>query len=148
MKVKDIKRIIYLILVIIWMIVVFRFSNQNGTKSQGSSDIITNKIVEISDDYFALDIKSSEDTISFVVRKLAHFSIYFLGGILIYNFINTFSINKKYIIIFSIVLGVVYACTDELHQLFIDGRSAQMMDVFIDSCGVVLAAVTRNKLID
>lgn len=148
MKVKDIKRIIYLILVIIWMIVVFRFSNQNGTKSQGSSDIITNKIVEISDDYFALDIKSSEDTISFVVRKLAHFSIYFLGGILIYNFINTFSINKKYIIIFSIVLGVVYACTDELHQLFIDGRSAQMMDVFIDSCGVVLAVVTRNKLID
>ena len=79
MKVKDIKRIIYLILVIIWMIVVFRFSNQNGTKSQGSSDIITNKIVEISDDYFALDIKSSEDTISFVVRKLAHFSIYFLN---------------------------------------------------------------------
>lgn len=148
MKVKNIKRIIYLILVIIWMIVVFSFSNQNGTKSQGSSDIITNKIVEISDDYFALDIKSSEDTISFVVRKLAHFSIYFLGGILIYNFINTFSINKKYIIIFSIVLGVVYACTDELHQLFIDGRSAQMMDVFIDSCGVVLAVVTRNKLID
>lgn len=148
MKVKNIKRIIYLILVIIWMIVVFSFSNQNGTKSQGSSDIITNKIVEISDDYFALDIKSSEDTISFVVRKLAHFSIYFLGGILIYNFINTFSINKKYIIIFSIVLGVAYACTDELHQLFIDGRSAQMMDVFIDSCGVVLAVVTRNKLID
>ncbi len=148
MKVKNIKRIIYLILVIIWMIIVFSFSNQNGTKSQGSSDIITNKIVEISDDYFALNIKSSEDTISFVVRKLAHFSIYFLGGILIYNFINTFSINKKYIIIFSIVLGVAYACTDELHQLFIDGRSAQMMDVFIDSCGVVLAVVTRNKLID
>jgi len=148
MKVKNIKRIIYLILVIIWMIIVFSFSNQNGTKSQGSSDIITNKIVEISDDYFALDIKSSEDTISFVVRKLAHLSTYFLGGILIYNFINTFSINKKYIIIFSIVLGVVYACTDELHQLFIDGRSAQMMDVFIDSCGVVLAVVTRIKLID
>lgn len=148
MKVKNIKRIIYLIIVIIWMIVVFSFSNQNGTKSQGSSDIITNKIVEISDDYFALDIKSTEDTISFIVRKLAHFSIYFLGGFLIYNFINTFSINKKYIIIFSIVLGVVYACTDELHQLFIDGRSAQMMDVFIDSCGVVLAVVTRNKLID
>lgn len=147
-KVKNIKRIIYLILVIIWMIVVFSFSNQNGTKSQGSSDIITNKIIEISDDYFALDIKSSENTISFIVRKLAHFSIYFLGGILIYNFINTFLINKKYIIIFSIILGVVYACTDELHQLFIDGRSAQMMDVFIDSCGLALAIITRNKLID
>lgn len=148
MKIKNNKRIIYLILVVIWMIIVFSFSNQNGVKSQGSSDIITDKIIEISDDYFALDIKSSEDMISFAVRKLAHFSIYFLGGILIYNFINTFSINKKYIIIFSIVLGAVYACTDELHQLFIDGRSAQMMDVFIDSCGVVLAVIARNKLID
>lgn len=148
MKIQNKKRIIYGIIVLIWMIVVFSFSNQNGTTSQGSSDIITNKILEISDDYFAINLTSNVDNISFFVRKLAHFSIYFLGGILIYNFVNTFSIKKKYIIISSIVLGVVYACTDETHQYFIDGRSAQMMDVIIDSCGVLFAVFTRDKLID
>ncbi len=148
MKVQFKKRNIYGIFVIIWMIVIFMFSNQNGNESQGTSDVITNSIISISDDYFGINISNLKDTISFFIRKLAHFSIYFLGGILIYNFINTFPIKKKYSIILSIVFGIVYAIFDELHQLFIDGRSGQIRDVLIDSCGVIISIIARNKFID
>jgi len=148
MKIQFKKRNIYGIFVIIWMIVIFMFSNQNGTESQGTSDVITNSIISISDDYFGINISNLKDTISFCIRKLAHFSIYFLGGILIYNFINSFPIKKKYSIIFSIAFGIAYAFFDELHQLFIDGRSGQIRDVLIDSCGVIISIIARNKFID
>lgn len=148
MNKKNVKKIIYGIFVLIWMIIVFSFSNQNGKVSQSSSDIITNSIVKICDDYFGINLQNNITDISFVVRKLAHFSIYFMGGILIYNFLNAFSIKKKYIIIFSIVWGVIYAMTDEMHQFFIDGRAAQIRDVIIDSCGLIVAIFARNKLID
>ena len=42
--------------------------------------------------------------------------------------------------------GAAYACTDELHQLSIDGRSGQWTDVLVDGCGV-LAGVTLGTLL-
>lgn len=148
MNFKNLKKIVYGIFLIIWMIIVFGFSNQNGKVSQSSSDRITNNIVQVCDDYFGISLKSHTTDISFIVRKLAHFSIYFLGGVLIYNFLNTFRLKRKYIIILSIVWGIIYAITDEMHQFFIDGRAAQIRDVIIDSCGVIIAILARNKLID
>ncbi len=73
-----------------------------------------------------------------VVRKCAHFSIYLIGGMLIFNFLGLFCIGLKRKIIFSQGLGVLYAITDEVHQLFVMGRGAKPADVFIDSCGVFI----------
>ena len=42
--------------------------------------------------------------------------------------------------------GTAYACTDELHQLAIDGRSGQWTDVLVDSSGI-LAGVTLGTLL-
>ena len=39
------KRIILGILIIIWMITIFLFSNQDGMESENTSDIITNRLV-------------------------------------------------------------------------------------------------------
>ena len=43
MKIQIIKRIVYAVLIILWMITIFEFSNQNGDTSQGTSDVITDK---------------------------------------------------------------------------------------------------------
>lgn len=37
--------------------------------------------------------------------------------------------------------GVFYACTDEFHQHFVKGRSAQLSDVLLDSGGVLLGVL-------
>lgn len=141
------KRIIYGILVIAWMILILSFSNQTGEESQGVSDIITDKIVEVVIKVNSnLEYKDVKDIISFIIRKGAHFSIYFIGGILIFNFLNTFPMNKKTTILLTIVIGILYAISDEIHQLFISGRAGQIQDVLIDSSGIIIATILVSKI--
>lgn len=136
MKIQIIKRIVYAVLIILWMITIFEFSNQNGDTSQGTSDVITDKIIEINN-----DLENKRDQVSFCVRKLAHFSIYLIGGILAFGFFNTYSLQKKYVIAFALMFGIVYASLDEFHQSFISGRSAQIRDVCIDTFGVITGEI-------
>ena len=136
MKKYSNKRILFAILVIAWMITIFCFSNENGETSQGTSDIITNAIVNIRE-----ELESHRETISFCVRKLAHFSIYFVGGILLFEFYNTFDVTNKKVFGMSALTGVCYATFDEVHQLFISGRSGQFRDVCIDSTGIIVALI-------
>jgi VanZ family protein len=77
----------------------------------------------------------------YFIRKLAHFSIYSIGGILIYNYINTYDINVKRKIIISLLIGVIYAIFDEFHQYFVADRSAQIFDVCIDSSGAIIGVI-------
>ena len=141
---KDL-RIIKLLFVIIWMIIVFLFSNQSGEKSTGTSMGFTNKIITI---FVSKTNLKSEEKIELIkrlepiARKMAHYTLYTLGGILIINFINTYDINKKRKIKISIIIGFLYASIDEIHQYFIEGRSASAFDVGIDTLGVVTGVCT------
>ena len=95
-----------------------------------------------------------------IIRKGAHLSIYTLVGILIMSFISTYKIHLKYKFLISILVGLVYAGLDEIHQSFIPGRTASIIDVGIDTSGVLLGiilvvviisvykALTEKKVID
>jgi len=111
------------------------FSNQNSETSSQTSGGIVEKIVKV----FFNDSKEVGEnvlqTIEFIVRKCAHFTIYCIGGILIAGFINTFELEKKYLIICTILFAALYACSDEIHQYFVPGRSCMPIDVLIDTCG-------------
>ena len=41
----------------------------------------------------------------------------------------------------AIVFGVAYAVTDEMHQMFVPGRSAEAADLLADSAGVILGTI-------
>ena len=122
---KWIKKNINIILLIIWMIIIFVMSSFNGESSGNQSNFIVKIISEI----FSI---SNVNYLSFIIRKLAHFTEYFILGILVIN--NFKKINKK-IIFGSIIFCMLYAFTDEFHQLFVSGRSGQIIDVLIDSFG-------------
>ena len=122
---KWIKKNINIILLIIWMIIIFIMSSFNGESSGNQSNFIVNIISEI----FSI---SNVNYLSFIIRKLAHFTEYFILGILVIN--NFKKIDKK-IIFGSIIFCMLYAFTDEFHQLFVSGRSGQIIDVLIDSFG-------------
>ena len=141
---EKFKQIIYLALIIIWMLTVFLFSNENGNDSQNTSKFVTEKIVQILT--FNQNITEEQElalveNTDHIIRKLAHFSIYALGGILIYNYIDTFNIKKNRKIVASIAIGILYAAFDEFHQYFVSGRSAQILDVCIDSLGVIIGVI-------
>ena len=140
---KNKKRVIYCTLMIIWMVMVFYFSSQDGKHSQSTSDVFTEKIVKIfsvSDSSVAGSIRN---IVSFIIRKSAHFTIFMAGGFVIYGFLNTFDLSEKNIIYYSILLGCLYAISDEIHQYFIPGRSAEIRDVFIDTFGVFFMVIIR-----
>lgn len=140
------KRIVYGILVIAWMVLVFCFSGQNGEESQKTSDFFTDTVVKIIIKVKPdVKIENIEEQISFIIRKLAHFSIYFVGGIFIFKFLSTFPMSLKRTILLTIVLGSLYAISDEMHQLFISDRAGQIRDVLIDSAGVIIATFLIAK---
>ena len=56
--------------------------------------------------------------------------------------------NWKKILI-SIGLAFLYACSDEIHQLFVNGRSGEFTDVLLDTCGAgfgILVVITMSLI--
>lgn len=138
----KIKSIIYTTLLFIWMIVIFSFSNQNAINSQSTSDKVASSIVDTTEVITKQEIpkEDKEDFIEdtrVLVRKSAHFTLYFILGILVYLTFTSYSIPRT--IIFSIIFCFLYACSDEIHQMFSDGRTAKILDILIDTCGSCLA---------
>ena len=130
-------KILNIILIIIWMITIFRFSGQIGTESGNTSRKFTVQIIKI---ITGKNLSINEpfiDNIQLFIRKLAHFSIYTIGGFLIMNYQYETNKNEYKKILYSIIFGGSYAITDEIHQVFVPGRSGNIFDVGIDTLGVI-----------
>lgn len=140
-------KIFKLILIIIWMVAIFMFSAQQGTESGETSRKFTVAIVQVITGKNFEPNDSFIDGIQFVIRKMAHFSIYTIGGFLIMNYAYTTKNTTKQKILYSIAFGGGYAVTDELHQFFVPGRSAQILDVGIDTAGVIIGIIIYLALI-
>lgn len=134
------KKKLSIILLIIWMIVIFAFSSAEADKSTNSSDKVINTFIEIKDKI--TDNQTSEydkeiitDNLTYIVRKTAHVTEYLILSILMYNALFNFNINNpKLVFLYS----VIYSCTDEFHQLFVPGRTGRIIDVLIDSIGIII----------
>ena len=116
-------------LLILWMLFIFIMSSFNGVMSSNQSGSIATLIYNI------FNISDTEK-VSFIVRKCAHVSEFFILGILVINLVSKY--NVKHIYLISFIICVLYASSDEFHQLFVPGRSGQVTDIFIDMIGVVL----------
>ena len=135
----NIRKVLSTVLVIIWMLTIFYFSHQQGTGSSSTSKKVTEAIVNILDIKKEMTEENKEEIVKIIepiIRKLAHYTLYMLGGILIINCIDAYIKEDIKIIICSSLIGVIYAVSDELHQLFVNGRSGKIIDVVIDSIGI------------
>ena len=84
----------------------------------------------------------SLNTLIFLVRKTAHFTEYaILGSLFFINLRNTHKDLIEHPLVISILFSFLYACTDELHQIFVPGRSAQFRDVLIDTLGASFGTI-------
>ena len=123
-------KVVKIILIIIWMITVFKFSNQGGTESSGASSRVTNVVVKVVEKVRNMEFTEQEkNQAELVVRKLAHYTIYTIGGFLIMNYAYSTDKTKKQKVSGSLLFGAFYAATDEIHQYFVPGRSARVFDV-------------------
>jgi hypothetical protein len=131
-----------IILLILWMGVIFSFSNQTGTSSSSLSTTVLTKIaVTIDKDMTEKEIDEFVDKYSFIIRKIAHLSVYFILGILAYINLREYMKVTPALVIYSIIFCFVYASTDEIHQLLVNGRSGNICDVILDTCGATLSII-------
>lgn len=128
----KLKRSIFIILIIINCATIFWFSNQIADDSTNSSSRVINLIIKI-----IPDLANYQDIMQTVVRKLAHYSIYTLLGILTMNFALTYKRSFYQKGLASLTFGILYAISDEIHQRFVQGRSCELRDVCIDTLGVL-----------
>ncbi len=150
---KILKKILIWIPALLMMLLIFSFSGENGDESSSLSDRVSIKLIEIKNDVFnqgmtMQEIKSEAADISFIVRKAAHFTEYFILAWL-YAAALYVSVGIKGYRLPIIMEGMVavYATSDELHQLFVAGRAGQFRDVLIDSAGGLLAALVIMLII-
>ncbi len=119
------------IAVALCMGVIFYFSAQTGDTSQGTSDELA----------FFLNIPFG----SFIVRKGAHFLEFAGLAVLIFNALHSTCGNfRPYL---SFVITAAYAATDEIHQLFVEGRACRFFDWLVDCSGAAAALIFISFLI-
>lgn len=117
----EAKKIIYIILIIIWMITVFLFSNQAGEESGGTSGKVIKQILKI----FSKELTDEKvQKLQLPIRKLAHFTIYAIGGALAILLLNEFNIPLIQKMIYSQLFISIYAMSDEFHQYFIPRKNS------------------------
>lgn len=144
------KILVSLILVILWMGVIYYLSSMDKDESSGKSLEIVEDVVEKVDKITG----ASEQTIkkhksfeflesaNYYFRRSSHAFVYFILSILTINLLMQLHKYKLYICnIISIIFCFIYACTDELHQSFIMGRTGRFFDTFIDTFGAILGCL-------
>lgn len=139
----------YAALAIMMMAVIFWFSAQVGSASSSKSDAIAGAICgNLIPGFESLSLDAQAalfSKVTFAIRKTAHMSEYAILGALycltvyqlgkVCNF-RVRGLGLKGLAAWS--LAVAYAATDEVHQLFVDGRSGMASDVAVDSVGAAV----------
>ncbi len=125
------------LLVAICMAVIFSLSHQPATQSAELSTDVMNFVG-------LLFTKFIEVIGHDAFRSLAHGLEYCGLAVLVFNaFYHTF---LKPCALLSFGVSVLYSLTDEIHQLFIEGRAFQITDIAIDAAGS-LAGVIAGYII-
>ncbi|MEN3013577.1 MAG: VanZ family protein [Endomicrobiia bacterium] len=83
-----------------------------------------------------------------ILRKIAHLIEYLILSVLVSNALFV-SFNMKFLnsCLFSFVFSVIYAISDEIHQYFVPGRHFSLLDVFIDTMGIIFGIILWIKFL-
>ena len=137
----------YTIIVAAIMAFIFFQSALPADLSSRESGRVVDLLVRLFQGIMPID----RQTMVFIVRKGAHFAEYtILGGFLVPAVTEWMAVDKtpvpdsvRSIRIISWLVGTLYAVTDEVHQYFVPGRSCELRDIGIDSCGVLAGVLVK-----
>ncbi|MBO5260649.1 MAG: VanZ family protein [Coprococcus sp.] len=153
------KEWLYAIPAALWMMVIFYMSSRTGNDSSAISNPITDFIVglvqQIRRDPVPV-VDNMTAVVEVMVRKGAHMAEYGILFALLYLAVKKIAgkTTDVYAYVWSLVITFAYACSDELHQLFVADRAGKGSDVIIDIAGAVLVLLfmignreTRGRII-
>ena len=147
-KKRKILSAVLLVLTLALCVVIFSLSSQTAYESS----IQSGGLIELIQKLFGVEFTD------FVIRKFAHASEFALLGFISAAAVGVYTLDIKKLYI-SVIFSVLYAVSDEIHQIFVEGRACQFRDMCIDTAGVILGTAViaffiylynkkRNKNID
>ena len=146
------------IIAIICCIIIFSFSAVPATGSFKQSKGLTYTIITVLNGNKLTEKELAKLTkrVNPVIRKIAHFSIYMILAIFTYMFIEELNIKSKSEkerlrknILYTCIFCLIYAIFDEIHQIYVPGRTGKIIDVIIDtlgSCMGITIILLNNKI--
>ncbi|MGE5633540.1 MAG: VanZ family protein [Caulobacteraceae bacterium] len=132
--------------VLIWMIVIFYLSSQKAQASDRFSRAVTSAILRIIGilKEIAIETSGTEDWFSLLnstVGEYAHGIIYFILVLLVRNAFSQSGFKGFRLYTASFVFCAAYTVTDELHQIFVPGRGAEVEDFMTDCAGAIIGLI-------
>ncbi|MBL8122116.1 VanZ family protein [Candidatus Saccharibacteria bacterium] len=109
--------------VLLWMALIFWLSGHDATESSKQSGAVLRTLHESGATWLTMH----------EVRKIAHFLLYMVLGMSLLNLLR--ALLKRRHVTYAILGAALYAISDEIHQLFITGRSSELRDVLLDTIG-------------
>ena len=147
------KKVVFYASVVIligWLMLIYTLSAQPAHRSDNLSKGVTRVIIEMVKETAVFssvkhtDISMYVDKFNHIVRKNAHFTAYLLLGIFTVNVLRQRGHDMKVSMLCGMLFCIIYASSDEFHQLFVEGRGAQVTDVLIDSSGSLVGVCLYN----
>ena len=124
---------------------IFYMSSMNGSDSTYASNIFIDLIYKMYSLFSHIDIDTFKNMFTNVIREFAHFFEFFIFGIALY--INGLDFFKNSVINKCILIGVLYAVFDEIHQIFRQERTFEVLDISLDSLGVIIGIILIHQII-
>ena len=153
MSKRNAKILVTLLMVIFVASMIFFFSSQDSDDSSKTSGSIVEWLLpRIFPGFEKLAKKQRRPVMRYwkhLIRKVAHFSEYGLLSLTLVFYLRYMLEGKKLrVMAFTAwLLATLYACTDELHQMFVKGRGPSPIDVCIDSAGALTGALVGLAIV-
>jgi len=143
-RIRVILTVLLSLLSLAWMGMIFGFSSNTAEVSASQSGNVTRLVLSIFVEGFG-NLPQEEsalliDKFDPFIRKLAHFAMYAVLGVLTYLASGVAKHIPMHIVkpcALSIPVCLLFSVSDEIHQVFVDGRAGRFYDVIIDTAGAI-----------
>lgn len=124
-------------------IAIFMFSAQPADESTETSDRTSQALLYFANQLNIIELEQGNleylcEIMSAPVRKSAHMLEFAALDFSILFALSFWDMHGKRLLLTALFMTVLYACSDEFHQLFVPGRAGMIRDVLIDSVGAVV----------
>lgn len=113
---------------------IFLFSTQTGAESANVSSEVMGPFARLLTSLFGEQGHN-------VFRKFAHFFIFAALMFFVYHALYRTRRHNRLSPVLPFVLCVLYAVSDEVHQLFVPERACRVFDVFVDALGCIVGGL-------
>lgn len=152
------------LLVLAMMTVIFCFSAENAEQSTEQSGKVVDIVIDVAVPDFDRKPVAEQQSIlskaSHLVRKGGHFTEFSALGFFL--MLHVFAAgrrdetkapggsgrkSRRFRWLWALIPGVLYAASDEIHQIFSDGRGPSVLDVLLDSSGVIFGILVASAIV-